>query len=270
MRSKVMALVLAGFLVAGVASANGEMKSELADLKAKVASLESARMAPAAGGDAASLTSMKKKGSIKIGGTVEVDVVAVRRDDMGANADANDEVDSTYFGTGLPYDSGHGAYLDFQINASADTFLYIKLDLDDMWDQAAGQDDLLQEVYFQWNKVRGSNFDVVFGKKSLDYGMDKYVGITPSFNDGWAYWLTAFEDNTGETASNAHNAIGTNNLPTANFNNFQVEGVYHYKDLLNVYVTLFQNNETTGGGRTTRGMHEDRSDDTLFFQSYAL
>ncbi|MBN2711069.1 MAG: hypothetical protein JXR97_01345, partial [Planctomycetes bacterium] len=265
-------LLVGSFLLAccGVVSANGELKSELADLKAKVASLESARMAPAAGGDAASLTSMKKKGSIQIGGKVDVDVIAVRRDDMGANADANDEVDSTYFGTGLPTDCT-GAYLDFKINASADTFLYIKLDIDDMWNQTADQDDLLEEVYFQWNKVRGSNFDLVFGKKGIDYGMDKWAGITPSLHDGSAYWLSGLEDNTGETASNAHNSIGTNDLTSGCSSDiFQIEAVYHYKDLLNVYLTLFQNNETTGGGRTTRGMHEDRSDDTLFFQSYAL
>lgn len=273
MKSKVMAFVAVAFLACGVAGANdSSLKAEIEDLKAKIAGIESAQMAPAAGGDAMSLTSMKKKGSIKIGGSVEIDIAVVKGERLTHKNDTNtlndnDQYRKTYFGTGLPYDSGRGAYLDFEIAASKDSFLYIKLDLDDFWsdstnapaNNAVQQDDLLEEVYFRWNNVRCSNWDIVFGKKVVDYGQDKFVGVMPSFHDGWAYGLFGDAAVTNEATA----TIGSNSFPTAPYNAFQVEAVYHWKDLVNVYATVFQD-------PGSRGMHEDRSDDTLFFESWAL
>ncbi len=69
------------------------LRDELADLKARAAALESSDMAPAAGGDADTLTSMKQRGAIKIGGDVAVDVVVRDRDEPGSE----DGVSSTHF-----------------------------------------------------------------------------------------------------------------------------------------------------------------------------
>ncbi len=249
------------------------LKAEVADLKAKVAALESARMAPAAAGHVESLTSLRRKGAIRIGGHVMTDLIVTDREDVGNGgtlaamaADDDDQVLATYFNSGLPY----GSRLDFRIEASADTFLHLSLNLSDFWDEAANQDDLLQEAYFLWTNVRGTNWDLLFGKKEwVDYGMDHYAGITPSLHDGWAYWLTGLEANvTG--GNNPHAAIGTNALPTAAYRAFQVEAIYHYRDIAELYLTIFQNNLTTGNGAMTRGMHEDRPDDSLLFQSFAV
>ncbi|MBN2714095.1 MAG: hypothetical protein JXR97_16875 [Planctomycetes bacterium] len=250
-------LVMAGTLRADDSS----LRQEIDDLRSKVASLESSEMAPAAGGDAASLTSMKKKGSIQIGGNVEMDVQVIHRDEDTAG----DEVDSTVFRTA-------DADLDFKVSASKDAYLYITLDLDDMWNQTADQDDLLEECYFMWTNVRGSAFDVRLGKGELAYGLDKDVVITDSYNHGNgnnSYLGRAFEA-VGTTTANDHGNVG-NFINIGEIDNvFMVEGTYRWKNLLKVEAALFQNNDTTGGGRTTRGMHEDRSDDTLFFQSYAV
>lgn len=246
MKSKIMAFVLAGFLGTGIASANGDLKAEIADLKAKVASLETAQMAPAAGGDATSITSMRKKAQITIGGKFEVDLIHVWGD-MRENNQADGS--HTQFGP-------DSADLDLKMNASADTFLKVKLDLDDFWDSSLdGQgDDLLKEVYFRWNKVRCSNFDIVFGKKSVDYGMNKNVGITDSFQDGDADYL-------GDEYAGT---IGSQAFPAGEpSDHLQIEGVYHHKDLLNVYATLFQNEDS-------RGMDNRRSEDDVFFKSMAL
>ncbi len=248
------------------------LKAELADLKAKVAAMENAHMAPVAGGDAESLTCMKRNGAIKVGGNFMVDLLAVDRDDRGNGTtaavlagDEDDDVQSTIFIAGLPY----GSVLKFEIAASKNMSLNLTLELDDAWNETTNQDDLLDDVYFLWTSVGGKNIDLLFGKKRfVDYGLDKFVGITPSLHDGWAYWLSGLEQ--VGNANNPHDAIGTNSLPTAAYRTFQIEAIYHYKNLANFYFTLFQNNETTGGGRTTRGMHEDRSDDTMLFQSFAI
>ncbi len=77
-------------LASGVwAGDGGSLRAELADLKAKVAALESAQLAPAAGGDAERLTSLKKTGSVTVGGEVAVDVLVVHRDDGDADNDGD-------------------------------------------------------------------------------------------------------------------------------------------------------------------------------------
>ncbi|MCX7935789.1 MAG: hypothetical protein N3A66_11100, partial [Planctomycetota bacterium] len=176
-----MGVALAVF-VGSVAFADDvtNLKSEVADLKAKVAAMESAQMAPAAGGDCESLTSMKKKGAIKIGGEVQVAMQVIDREDQSANIKQNvggraedqgddDYVLSTVFTT-------TEANLDLQVNASKDVFLFLRLDLDDFWTDdglTPRQDDLLEEVYFMWKNVRGLPWDIWFGKKEAPFGMNK-------------------------------------------------------------------------------------------------
>ena len=72
------------------------------------------------------------------------------------------------------------------------------------------------------------------------------------------------------TNHNVHSGVGTGDLPAAQPSDlFQIEAQYKFKELARLSLALFQNNDSTGGGTMTRGMHEDRSDDTLFFQSGA-
>ncbi len=261
------------------------LKSEVADLKAKVAAMESAQMAPAAGGDAESLTSMKKKGAIKIGGEVQVAMQVIDREDQSVNTslggvdpnrDQGDEdyVQSTVFTT-------TEANLDLQVNASKDVFLFLRLDLDDFWtdDNAfTRQDDLLEEVYFMWKNVRGLPWDIWFGKKEAPFGMNKDPLILEQVTnrkDGkmssylgqvWESW----DSTAGKT--NLHNVLGDYDHHGAFDNVFQVGMAWKWKDLIKAEVAVFQSkadNNSTGWGAMTRGMHEDRSDDTMFFQSVA-
>lgn len=286
-----MGVAVALFLVGSAVRADdvSSMKSELADLKAKVAAMESAQMAPAAGGDAESLTSMKKKGAIKIGGEVQVAMEVADRTDQHASVipnaalanmggttarvsnSQNDDVQSTTFTT-------TEAMLNFQVNASKDTYLYLGLDLDDFWNSAANQDDLLREVYFMWKNVRGSAFDVWFGKKELPFAMNKDPLILNQVTDtrgggqdvqnNSSYLGQAWEaaDSSGANG-NPHAVVGDYTHPGAMDNVYQVGGAWKYKDVVKVEAAVFQSNARTSGSMT-RGMFEDRSDDTMFFQSF--
>ena len=292
-----MGVALAAF-AAGVAFADDvtNLKSEVADLKAKVAAMESAQMAPAAGGDAESLTSMKKKGAIKIGGEVQVAMQVIDREDQSVNTslggvdpnrDQGDEdyVQSTVFTT-------TEANLDLQVNASKDVFLFLRLDLDDFWTDDANnveQDDFLEEVYFMWKNVRGLPWDIWFGKKEAPFGMNKDPLILEQVTnrkDGKmsSYLGQAWEaadstlgidvdgDGVPEINTNPHNVLGDYAHPGAFDNVFQVGTSWKWKDLVKAEIAVFQSkadNLSTGQGAMTRGMHEDRSDDTMFFQSVA-
>lgn len=275
MMKNCLALCAAAMLLTSGASAEDEIanvRAEVSDLKAKIAAAEAAAAA-ASGGEAEALTSLKKKGAIKIGGEFLIDCLHLRRDDGDPDGDGNpneageddDEISSTQFRT-------EDAYLSFEIRASADASLHILLDLDDMWERdqgAVAQDDLLEECYFLWENIAGSRFSLAFGKKTVDYGMDDAIGISTSIQEGEVIWLSAMEQ--AGANHNAHAAAGTNDLPAAQPSDiFQVEAQYKWRDTARLTVALFQNNESTGGGAMTRGMHEDRSDDTLFFQSGAI
>jgi len=266
-----LGVVAAMFIMSTAARANDttSLKAELADLKAKVAAMESREMAPAAGGDAESLTSMKKKGAIKIGGNVEVALLVKDRDEdpTAANGE-DDEILSTEFCT---YD----ADLVLDVAASKDMGLMLLLDLDDDWDEdAVDQDDLLEECYFYWKNVGGSNVQLNFGKKEVPFGQDKRVAFFYGYVHGQGSPRTsilAASEMVDGTAGNTHVSVGNAAQWAGEIDNvFQVEAIYSYKDLAKLYASVFQSNTTTGGGRQTRGMHEDRSDDTMFFQSFAL
>lgn len=58
--------------------------------------------------------------------------------------------------------------------ATEDDFVNVKLDLEDFFDGSAGTgDDLLEELYFQWNKIGGKPFGLLFGKHEVAFGLDK-------------------------------------------------------------------------------------------------
>jgi len=269
------AVVLFGSLAR--ANDTASLKAEVADLKAKVAAMESREMAPAAGGDAESLTSMKKKGAIKIGGEIECALVVIDRDEDPR--DEHGEGDDVLSTQARPE-----ACLKFDIAASKDMGAYLKLDLEDFWNEAADQDDLLEECYFYWKNVGGSSWQLNFGKKEVDaFGQDKAVGFWDGFVHGEATLFDADEAEYADAGDydgdadvdeadplNTHDDVGDKDWLGEVDNVFGIEAIYKYKDLAKFYAHLFQNRETTGGGRLTRGMHEDRSDDTMFFQSFAL
>ncbi len=263
------------FAVVGAVWCNGSfgedltnIREELKDVRARVAAL-SGSVSPNGGGDAESITTMQKKGAIRIGGDVNVDLIVKRRDD-GTTGRENDEVDSTEFHT-------NSANLRFKIEASANTYLYVKLDLDDFWDQTTNQDDLLEEVKFVWNNVRQSNWGLVFGKGEVPYGQDKSLGVIQSYHhnanmvdsEGPIILTGATEENTNASVANPYQNRGRTAHPGEVDNAFMVCANYMYKDLLMFEMAVFQNNDTTGGGRLTRGMHEDNSDDNFAFQSIA-
>lgn len=265
------ALGLLSLVVAGPASADdvSSLREELAILKAKVVGLDGARDSGQIQGDSETLTSMKKKGRIQIGGRVEIDMQVVSRDDFTSSSD---DVLYTQFTT-------QEAELDFKISAGSNAYLFIRLDLDDFWDSTVNQDDLLEEVYFRWNQVRGSNWDLRFGKGELPYGQDKDVLITDSYhhNDGdyrSTYLGVPHEavaaQGAGVGGGNPHLGVGNFAHPGEKDNVFLIEATYRWRDWFTFEGALFQNHSTTGGaGRLTRGMHEDRPDDHLLFQSVA-
>jgi len=262
-----------GYLgAAGSACDSSTLKAEIADLKSHVAALESARQSNSTSADAESLLSLRRKGSVQIGGEVAIDLLVMHRDDgdpdgdgIATPAEDGDTIDSTIFHT-------DEAYLAFAIQANQSVSLNLLLDLDDAWERDGGgpeQDDLLEECYFLWENIAGTPWSLAFGKKGVDYGMDDAAGITPSLHEeGAVAWLADMEAVAADP--NTHAGVGTNDFPYTQASDlFMIEAQYMYKELARFYVSLFQNNESTGGGRLTRGMHEDRSDDTLLFQSFA-
>ena len=247
------------------------MREEIADLRAKVAALESTQMAPAAGGDAASLTSMRKKGMIKIGGKVETAVIIAHRDDRASvDAGQDDEVTTTTFGP----TSGE---LNFKIEANSNMGAVIKLDIDDAWDEPdlgeLDQDDFLEEMYFYFKKVMDSNWGVKFGKKEVPFGTDKDVLILPAVTNTSAHFIAYNRAlvNQGNWARNGMDTLvsvdnphndptGRDWWPTEVDNRFQIAADWKYKDLLTLEMAVFQN---------VRTLHEDRSDDHLGLESYS-
>ena len=261
-----MGFVAAALMFAGAARAEdvSNLKAELADLKAKVASMESARAGEVAG-DAEALTSMKKNGKITIGGGVTIATIITHRDDArndhgvgtGVSKTGNstdDEIDSTTFNT-------TSASLSFKIDASKNSYLMIKLDIDDFSDAALSSDDLLEEVYYMWKNVRGSNWDLAFGKKEVCFGQDmnKFAISDYSYVHSTSIMQRAWENDAEADNGHARNSLQTDH-PSEIDNMFQFEATYNYKKLLKWEGAVFQN---------VRDMHEDRSSDTLFFQSFA-
>lgn len=278
LRKGAVCLLAAAILLGGVASAQtSDMKAEFARMKAKMASMESLLAGPGSvgGGEAPSLRSLKRKASIQIGGDVNVDIIFKHRDDITSDYD---HVDSTQFHT-------NSANLRFKINATQSTYLYIKLDLDDAWDDdrldgIGDQDDLLEEVKFVWKSVRNSNWGLVFGKGEVPYGQDKTLGIIQSYHhndqtytsEGPVFLVAGTEEAFGRddfSVGNPHSNVGNTSKPGEVDNVFMIQVNYIHEDWLKFEVALFQNNDTLGRGAPTRGMHEDRADDHLLFQSMA-
>ncbi len=253
------------------------LKEELQDMRAKMSAMEAAQMAPAAGGDAESLLSMKKKAVIKIGGSLDVYAYTVHRDtdptadydgDGDPGGDINndgvlefredDEIDQTFF--------GFCPALTLEAKATEDTRVYFKLDLDD----TATDGDLVEEAFFEWKHVAGSNWKIWLGKDEVEFGQDKSIGFFNTWahggadgcGDTWNAFSTSSENPNGWSDANYHGWMAPNNFPGEVDNTFALQAAYDYKDLLTWSFSLFQN-------PAAKGSYEDRSEDTLFFQSFA-
>ncbi len=287
-RMKWLAMAVAGVTCLASRIAADEvssLKSEMADMKVKMAAMESALQAVGGhpgGGEVESLQSLKKKGAVQIGGDVCVDLIFKHRDDITSD---HDRVDSTEFHT-------NSANLRFKISGGQNQYLLIKLDLDDSWDDdrfdgVADQDDLLEECKFVWEHIRGTNWGMVFGKGEVPYGQDKTLGIIQSYHhndqayssEGPVLLIAGTEESADVEDSNPGNPHQTVLFPyhPGEVDNVFMVGVnYTWKNMLKFEFAVFQNNDTdpftstgNGQGRITRGMHEDRPDDNMLFQSMA-
>jgi hypothetical protein len=249
-----LAAVFAALFICQAVLAEDEnnVREEILDMKAKVATLQASEESDIC---ADSLIPLKRKGAIRIGGDVNVDLLVKRRDDLNRG-----DVNSTTFTT-------NSANLRFRVEASANSYLYLKLDLDDFRDAAVGETDLLEEVKYVWNNVRGSNWGLVFGKGEVPYGQDKTLGIIQSYHhndeidnsEGPAFLLAATENGTRDS-NNPHANVGNVSHPGEVDNKYMLAANYTFQNKLKLEFALFQN---------ATGMHEDRSDDTLFFQSFS-
>ena len=265
------------------ASEVASLRNELADMKTKMAAMESRLAAPIGTGTGASgFVSLKQESKVELGGDVNVDLIFKSRDDVPSD---HDHVNSTEFHT-------NSANLRFRITPTnnPNVYLYIKLDLDDQWeddrlDGVPDQDDMLEECKFVWNSVRGSAWGVVFGKGEVPYGQDQTLGIIQSYHhndqtntsEGPVFIVAGTEevnfdlDGGVEDGSdnNPHADVGNINHPGEVDNVFQIGVNYIWKEIVKFEFAVFQNNDTDGNGSPTRGMHEDRSDDTMLFESWA-
>ncbi len=255
--------------VAGVAVADdvASLREELADMRAKMASLESAQMAPAAGGDAESLLSMKKKAAIKIGGGLTVCAKVYERDtDPTADFDGDGIPGSDENNDGIiewteddditHSQMGFSPSLKIEAKATEDTKVYFKLDLDD-----TGSDgDLVEEAYFEWKHVAGTNWKIWFGKDEIEFGIDESIGDMDGLVHGGATLFGSLPASSEGSPANNHGWAPDNDFPGERDNRFALQAAYEFKDLLTWYVSVFQ---------AETGMYEDADDDTLLFQSFS-
>lgn len=161
--------VLAAAMLLWSGMAKSDERDELADLQARIATLEAKLMAPSGGGDAESLTSMKKKGAIKIGGTAEVSAGVASIEEAGQDDDdITDTIQEIEFS------------LKMRVDMSPDAYLYVKLDCED----TAADGDLVEELNYVWKNVRGSNLTVVLGKDEVFFGQDKSFLWSEGYSHG--------------------------------------------------------------------------------------
>ncbi len=246
------------------------LRAEMADMQTKMASMEAALATPAAkvSGDCEGLTSMRKRGVITIGGYAATMLQVVRRDDDPTDMISatqyrgeNDIIDSTTF-TGEA-----NLYVDVQ--AAENAKLRLKLDLEDFFDGAVQNQDLLEEVYFQFKNVFCAPLTVNIGKKEVEaFGLDRSVGYLHPFTHGYSElfnWSEGFGGGSNwHTNVGTHGLLGTGSLPGEVDNTFMLEGAYEFQNCAKLILSVFQNPDSQ-----FKQMHEDRSTDSLFFQSYA-
>lgn len=269
----------AAMLFAGTAQADG---AQIADLQSRIASLEAARMAPAGGGDAASLTSLRRKGAVRIGGEIELDTSFMRRTQQDARRRRFNKSET----------KSSNANLRVRVDMTSNAYAFMKLDLDDfLFDDGQTKDgtDLLEEVYFKWSNINGSSWDTQLGKFEMPFGLDKSVGITHNYthNNGSrnSYLARDFESGQGidddATSPNFGNAIPSQHRgvlwhnggrgfgPGEIDNVFGFQATYNHQDLAKLELAVFQNQIDLNWNGDRMGMYRNRSEDNLGFRSGA-
>jgi hypothetical protein len=257
----------AAFAVSGLHADDG---SQLADLQARIATLEAKMMAPAGAGDAEALTSLRKKGQVKIGGSVALDVKIKRRDEANTS---DDDINSTE----TKWDD---ADLSLHVDAGTDTYLSMNFVMNE-----DNGEDVIDEIMFVWENVRGSNWSLVLGKTEAPFGQTIDKLVTNSFVEGGHADIMHDTENTNHEGDQSGwvNGAGSH---TAGYGTFAKNGdeigghqdpmimgqwqgetdckvglyaTYKYRELGTLEMAVFQDNAD---------MHEDRSSDN--FQSYAM
>jgi hypothetical protein len=278
----------ATMLVAGAAKAD---PAEMADLEARIATMEAKLMAPAGGGGAESLTSMGGDGTVRIGGGLKVEVNHVMYDRAPTDNQAgDDDINWT--------DWAIDPELEFRIDASPDTYVYFELEFD-------GDDDTVdaEEAVFVWDNVRGSGWTLSFGRTGVPFGQFKYehrglvdgesdlvamagigantfvgtyVDETNATADEWGMQHLGVEDFDGDgtyagldetagvqaPAGYNERAVLTGDVWQTSVDEVMTLGAeYTYQEMVTFEVATFGNNPTLDG---------DDSMNHGFFESYAL
>ena len=276
-----MLMCLAAVLVLTATTVRADDPAEIADLQSRIATLEAKMMAPAGGGDAETLTSMYKKGVVKIGGEFKVNVE--HRHTENAD-DSNDEVDQTIWSEEID--------LFMRVDAGADSYAHFKFEMD------KGAPDLVDEAYYMWKNVRGSGWSILFGLGDVPFGQYEGNAYMDPCSDGGML----LKDAPGGDDNVAAKWYGPNGerdipppvvddlMPTAANPNPMTDAMYkgqHYERSVitgEVWQTCPDEMLTLGAAYTFREMvtleaslfqddsnvYEDRSHDTGFFESYAL
>jgi len=273
--------------VAATAMAIGDdsasLRSDMADYQIRGASLESSRRvdgcstcgtaqtcstcigASACEADAKSLASMKGNACLFIGGKVDIPFFYTDRETM---ADSSKSYSNTYF-------SGEAAlYIDAK--ATQDAKLRLKLELADAFD-GHHNDDLLEEVYFQWTNIACSGLGVTVGKKTVEFGQHKSIGYLKTLTHGRAQLYRNPADKytgayPGDWSPWSGQSLG---LPGEVKDQFLLEASYAFGDIAKITGTLFQNTYNEAGSRPgqtrgTVGFTDSGKTRDPFLRSYAV
>ncbi|MHC4886677.1 MAG: ABC transporter C-terminal domain-containing protein [Planctomycetota bacterium] len=259
---------------------------EIADLQARIASLEAKMMAPAASGDAESLMSLRKRGQVKIGGKVELNMFHLKRDEVNLGNHQNVDgttlaqgisgysLDSVALGDGITGHAGQNirggdtfnydtysweGNLTFSVDINADTKAIIDFDLEE-----DAISDLVEDIYIEFNKVRGSNWKITLGKTSMPFGQAYTPSIsTPFIDEGTLVMNDYSRTNDRNAISDPHTAVGIDidNANGAATNVFGIIAEYSWKNNLTLEMATYMDgkdaNSTAG---QSQDMFGDKSD----------
>ncbi len=251
------------------------LREDAAALYDRMAALEAARAVsspaevPGGAVNATELRSLRRTASVRIGGELNVDVIVKHREDL---PDEDDTVDSTEFRT-------NNTNLRLRADITDDTYLHFKFDLDGEGGDSPDRNDLVEEAQFVWRNLGGTAWGARLGKGEVPYGMDRTLGIIQSYHHNDAVYtdegpviLNAGTEgaDSANSPANPHANVGRTAHPGEVDRVFLAQVDYTFRNQMRFELALFQNNDgTQNGGAPTAGMYEDRSDDTLLFQSMA-
>jgi hypothetical protein len=271
----VTALAAAGTGLPLRADDTATLREDAAAMYDRMAALEAARAVsspanvPGGAVNATELRSLRRTASVRIGGELDVDVIVKHREDL---PDDDDTVNATEFRT-------NNTNLRLRADITDETYLHFKFDLDGTGGSMPDRNDLVEEAQFVWRSLGGTAWGLTLGKGEVPYGMDRTLGILQSYHHNDAVYtdegpviLNAGTEgpDPANPLANPHANVGRTAHPGEVDRVFLAQVDYTFRNQVRFEFALFQNNDgTQDGGPPTAGMYEDRSDDTLFFQSMA-